>query len=145
MGGEAQLQKIISKELKKKEKNWETIDYKIVNGKKVSLIQKKNLKERPGLPLYTDTSDIYLIADSNGEIKQMAVYDTYTRKRLKDFDWRHEHHEFKEWELHIHPDFKKSSRETRSPTENEKRELKQILKEFGYDYSKIKFDKEDNP
>ena len=147
MGNEAQLKKIISKELKKEERFWETVRYKIVNGRKVSVICRKNPNDSSSLPYYTDTSDIYLILNrKENMIKQMAIYDTNTHFRVKDFDWSHNHNnEFKKGELHIHPDVfenkvNNTGRETRPATEKEKRYLKYILKELGYDYSRIRFD-----
>lgn len=144
MGNSKKLQKIQTGTLSEEDKNWRTIEAKIINGKKVSVIQQKNLKERPSLPYYTETSDVYIVIDKNKELKQMAIYNPISHERLKDFDWSHNHKDsnytFEKGELHVHPDINSEIRESRPATEKEKRYLKQILKEFNYDYTKIKFD-----
>lgn len=143
MGNGKKLQKIQTGTLSEEDKNWRTIEAKIINGKKVSVVEMKNKNDSSSLPRFSNTSDVYLIVDKYGEPKQMAIYSN-NHSRLKDFDWSHNHkdsnYSFEKGELHVHPDINSEIRDSRPATEKEKRYLKQILREFNYDYKKIKFD-----
>jgi hypothetical protein len=61
----------------------------IVNGVKGHLIKKKGDKDtHTNLPLYSNTSDVYLRQNSNG-VCQARVYSG--QKTFLDFDWSHNH------------------------------------------------------
>lgn len=62
-----------------------------MNGLKCKTIVKIDAKDKhDGLPLYSNTSDIYFkISNKTGEVEQIRVYEN--RKPLLDIDWGHEH------------------------------------------------------
>lgn len=60
------------------------------------------------LPQYSNTSVVYLLADTKGEVIQCRVYDKQSRRPILDFDWSHLHtntngKEFPPDIVHVHP------------------------------------------
>ena len=141
MGDGKKLQAIKSGKMTDKERNWKTIETKIVKGKKVSVIKAKKENESAKMPRYSDTSDIYIVLDKDNKPKQMAIYNTETHQRAKDFDWNRHNEDYTEGVLHVHIFDKDGNRIFKEPTELEKRYFKTIIREFNYDFSKIRYDK----
>lgn len=59
------------------------------NDLKAKIMAKINGTPYDGLPTYSNTSDVYLKINANGEIIQARIYNK--RMPVCDFDWDHEH------------------------------------------------------
>lgn len=64
----------------------------VINGVSGKLIDKKHAfkTDKPSLPAYGNTSDMYLSPGLDGKATQAKLYDKDRRMRL-DFDWDHTH------------------------------------------------------
>lgn len=148
MGYETDLQDIKDDNFKEKKRHWKGNITKTIMGIKVELIEKKDENQQASLPFYSN--NIFAYVTFNKKIKnlhQLALYDTKTHERVKDFDWNHQHGKFKKGDLHVHDygvgNFKNRKEiEPREPTKEEIIFIKQVFKEFGYDYTKAIYDKD---
>ena len=59
------------------------------NGVEGKVVEKIDGTAFDGLPLYSNTSEVYLKRDAQGNIIQARIYKD--RKPVCDFDWNHEH------------------------------------------------------
>ena len=71
-------------------------------GLKCKIIEKTTgQNSHDGLPLYSNTSDVYLRIDpDSGKVGQARVYKD--RKAALDFDWDREHKNFPKGVVHVH-------------------------------------------
>ena len=103
-------------------------------GMKCKVIEKATGKNsHDGLPLYSNTSDIYLHIDPNsGQIGQARVYKN--RKATLDFDWNRAHKNFPKGVVHVHEyeevnrHLRRKSSEPRLMTDEEIEKYGSILK-----------------
>lgn len=59
------------------------------NGVEGKVMEKIDGTPYDGLPLFSDTSEVYLKANAKGDIVQARIYKN--RRPVCDFDWEHEH------------------------------------------------------
>lgn len=59
------------------------------NGVEGKVVSKIEGTAYDGLPIFSNTSEVYLKRDHNGEIVQARIYKD--RKPICDFDWDHQH------------------------------------------------------
>jgi len=58
-------------------------------------------RSHEGLPMFSNSSTVYFkLDDETGLIEQARIYRD--RKVIADFDWGHNHGEFKEGTVHVH-------------------------------------------
>lgn len=80
----------------------------VINGLRVKVIAKIGEdNHHSGLPFYSNTSDVYLKIEKNGnQVEQAIIY--VNRKAILEFDWGHPHSRknghpsFKKGEVHVH-------------------------------------------
>lgn len=68
--------------------DWEKFSVNDLKAKVVRMISDPEC-HHPRLPAYSNTSDVYLLADDHGAIIQARVY--VNRQSCLDFDWDHSH------------------------------------------------------
>lgn len=75
---------------------YETIGF--IDGTKI--LKKKNGAGSANLPMYSNTSNIYIAVNENGEIKQIRIYKS--QQPVIDIDLGHTHHYGENQKFHIH-------------------------------------------
>jgi len=62
-------------------------------------------RSHEGLPTYSNTSEVYFkLKEYTNIVEQARIYKD--RQAVLDFDWGHDHHEFKEGVVHVHEWYK---------------------------------------
>ena len=103
MGDTAELKAIKEGTLDEEGSKYKKVNYKFINGKKVTVLKMKDSSRSTKMPLYTNTSDVLLMLNKEDEPIQMSYYNTTSHQRIKDFDWNHNHgKDYLKYDLHIH-------------------------------------------
>lgn len=76
------------------------------NGIKGKVVEKIDGTQYDGLPIFSNTSDVYFKINANGEIVQARIYKD--RKPVCDLDWDHSHtnksgEKFEKGVVHVQP------------------------------------------
>lgn len=68
--------------------DWQPVSINGIKAEVVTMISDPECRH-PRLPAYSNTADVYLLADESGSIIQARVY--VNRQSCMDFDWDHSH------------------------------------------------------